>query len=110
MLYENDSGSTGTITFAAAASHFRYIEINFTDNNGKAGGYTKVYKPDGKTIMLHIAEAASQIYYRQTPYVISGTSMTPTTASASYVRFSGTALTISSATNYIKIVRVIGRA
>ena len=110
VLYENDSGSTETITFAAAASHFRYIEIYFTDNNGKAGGYTKVYKPDGKTIMLHIAEAASQIYYRQTPYVISGTSMTPTTASASYVRFSGTALTISSATNYIKIVRVVGRA
>lgn len=111
VLYENDEGSSGTITLGYTLSYYRYIEIYFTDNNGKAGGYTKVYKPDGKTIMLNIFEAASTIYSRQTSYSLSGTTITPDNTAASYVRFtSAGAVSTSIGTNYIKIVRVIGRA
>ena len=111
VLYESTSGgSTGTITLSASASHYRYIEIYYTDNNGQYGGYTKVWNPNGKSVNLQIQEASSQIYSRQTRYTISGTSMTPELTTASYVRFQGTTLTTSMGTNYIKIVRVIGRA
>ena len=111
ILYENDSGSNGTITLAAALSHFRYIEVYFTDNNGKSGGYTKVYNPNGKTIPLQITEPAATVYSRQTHYVLSGTTMTPDITNASYFRItSAGAVSTSFGTNYIKVVRVIGRA
>lgn len=111
ILYENSSGSDGNITLAAALSHFRYIEIYFTDNNGKTGGYTKVYAPDGKTICLGIHEGVVPIHCRQTLYTASGTTLTPKITDASYFKInaSGT-VTVSQGTNYIKIVRVIGRA
>lgn len=111
VLYENESGSTGTISLSAAASYYRYIEIYFTDNNGITGGYTKVWQPSGKTVALSIVEASSTIYSRQTTYAISGTSITPATATASYFRItSAGAVSTSIGTNYIKIVRVVGRA
>lgn len=113
VLYENESGSNGTITLWASASHYRYLEIYYTDNNGKTGGYTKVWNPNGKNVCLHIQEPTAPIYSRQTLYSISGTSMTPDTENATYVKFSGTLsviTSISTGTNYIKVVRVIGRA
>lgn len=110
VLYDNPSGTNGTIPLTYSASHFRYLDIYFTDNNGKNGGYTKVYSPNGKSVCLHIQEPSSTIYSRQTLYNISGTSMTPDVANASNVRFSGTSFLITSGTNYIKVVRVIGRA
>lgn len=118
LLYENESGSNGTITLKlnntgseTSAGHFRYLEIYFTDNNGKGGGYTKIWNPDGKTISLQITEPASTIYSRQTFYTISGQKLTPNTSTASYFRItSAGAVSTSIGTNYIKIVRVIGRA
>lgn len=110
VLYENSAGSNGTITLSAALTHYRYVEIYFTDNNGKNGGYTKVWQPNGETVSLHIQEASATIYSRQTTYYLGGTTMTPDTANASYVRISGSTVTTSVGTNYIKIIRVIGRA
>lgn len=102
--------STGTITLSQSAANFSYLEILFTDNNGKCGGYTKVYSPNGQTVMLNIMEASSTIYSRQTAYTISGTSITPATTTASYFRItSAGAVSTSVGTNYIKITRVLGR-
>lgn len=111
VLFEDSAGVGGAVTLTAAASHYRYIEIYFTDNNGKAGGYTKVWNPSGKSVCLQITEPSSQVYSRQTLYTISGTSLTPDITNASYVRFnSNNTITTSIGTNYIRIVRVIGRA
>lgn len=111
ILYENNSGSAETITLNSTLLNFRYIEIYFTDNTGKSGGYTKVYSPNGKTICLGIHEAASMIHCRQTLYMASGTTLTPDITNASYFRTTTAgAITVSQGTNYIKIVRVIGRA
>lgn len=111
VLYDDESGSNGTITLNAESGHYRYLEIYFTDNNGKSGGYTKVYNPDGKTVMLNISEAGTNVYSRYTGYKISGLSMVPDTTNASYVRVNASgSVTVSMGTNYIKIVRVIGRA
>ncbi|MBQ8528992.1 MAG: hypothetical protein IJ459_04570 [Clostridia bacterium] len=111
VLYESAAGSTGQITLSASSANYRYLEIYFTDNNGKSGGYTKVWNPAGKTVCLHIQEAGSTIFSRQTLYHISGTTMAPDTTTASYFKMtSAGAVTTSIGTNYIKIVRVIGRA
>ena len=116
VLYEDSlGGSTGTITLSASAANYRYIEIYFTDNNGKSGGYTKVWSPQGRTVCLNIVETSSttSVIYRQTMYTISGTSMTPATDKAGYLQFNPSTKTITNSpigTNYIKIVRVIGRA
>lgn len=112
VLYENSSGSAGTITLAASVTHYRYIEIFYTDNNGKGQGYTKVWNASNKVIQLQLQEPAANPYFRQTAYSISGTTMTPDTTTASYIRVlaSSGAVSVSSGTNYIKIVRVIGRA
>lgn len=115
VLYDNASGTDGTITFKYAdenisVSHFRYLEIYFMDNNGKHGGYTKVYSPNGKSVCLHIQEPSAVIYSRQTYYTISGSSMTPDVTNASFIKFSGTSFSITSGRNCIKVVRVVGRA
>lgn len=111
VLYENSAGAAGNVTLTASVSHYRYIEIYFTDNNGKTGGYTKVWNPNGKSVCLQITEPSSQVYSRQTLYSISGTSMTPDTTNASYFRVnSNNTIATSFGTNYIRIVRVVGRA
>lgn len=111
VLYENASGSNGTLALTFSVEHFRYIEIYYTDNNGKGGGYTKVWNPNGKTITLQMQEPGTNVYIRQTDYRISGTSMTPNVTTAGYVELKGTGtLSVVSEANYIKIVRVIGLA
>lgn len=115
VLYENASGSNGTITLSASIANYRYLEIYFTDNNGKSGGYTKVWSPNGKTICLNIVEtsSATSVIFRQTMYTLSSTTMTPKTDVAGYLQFNPSTKVIANSpvgTNYIKIVRVIGRA
>lgn len=118
LLYENSDGSSETINLklngtgsAVAASHYRYLEIYFTDNNGKGSGYTKVWNPSGAVVHLGLQEAGATVFYRQTSYAITGTTITPTLDTASYVKVTQAgAVSTSFGTNYIKIVRVVGRA
>ena len=111
VLYENSSGSATAITLNASVANYRYIEIYYTDNNGKGQGYTKIWNANNKVAHLQLQEAGSNPYFRQTAYSIVGTSITPEISTASYVRVSTAgAVTTSIGTNYIKIVRVIGRA
>lgn len=110
VLYNNSSGTNGTITLSTSAAKFNYLEVFFTDNNGRGGGYVKVYSPNGKTVDLSIIEAceSSSTYFRRTAYTISGTSMTPSSTRAGYVSITGSTVAHSSGTNYIKITRVVG--
>lgn len=111
VLYNNLSGSTGTITLSESAANYGYMEIYYTDNNNKTGGYTKIINPDGKTAHLHMIEPGNTVntYIRRTSYTISGTTITPDTTNAGYWRFSGDTHTHTCGTNYIKIIRVVGR-
>lgn len=103
--------SNGTITLSQDPSNFAYLEIFFTDNNGEKGGYTKIHSPYTAVIDLNIIEAGdgSNTYIRRTAYTIAGTNMTPDTTNAAYARLSGTAVSHTTGTNYIKITRVLGR-
>lgn len=109
-LYDNAAGSTGTITLSQAASNFEYLEIFFTDNNGEKGGYAKIHYPYEKVVNLSIIEAGgTTTHIRRTSYTISGATMTPDTTNAGFVKLTGTAVSHTTGTNYIKITRVVGR-
>lgn len=119
LLYENAAGSSNTIQLrlnndpsndVVNASHFRYLEIYFTDNNGRGSGYVKVWNPDDRTVDLQLTEASNTIYSRQTAYTIEGYQIIPELTTASYYRItSAGAVNTSIGTNYIKIIRVVGR-
>lgn len=121
LYSSSDGGSTGTISLKdyneegelvdADLSKFKCIEIYYTDNNGKTGGYTKVRSPNGKSIDLSIIEpsTANQIYIRRTRYTASKTALTPETATAGYIAILNSGIgSSSSGTNYLKIVKVLG--
>lgn len=110
VLYNDTTGSNGTITLPETSANFKYIDIFYTDNGGRAGGYTRVYSPNGKIVCLSIVEAAasSYTYIRRTSYTFNGTSLTPDTTLAGYALMTGTTLSHTIGTNYIKIKRVVG--
>lgn len=109
MLYDNSTGSTGTITLWENTANFEYLEIFFTDNNGELGGYTKIHTPYTKAVNLSIIEAGgTTTHIRRTSYTISGTTITPDTTNAGFVKLTGTAVSHTTGTNYIKITRVVG--
>ena len=112
VLYENESGTISTVDFPTSVTQYRYLEIYFIDNNGKSGGYTKVWKPKaGMVISLSMTEAGSSIWSRQTTYTIGDKYIMPTVSNASYVKItSDGSVSVVTGTNYIKIVRVVGRA
>lgn len=109
-LYSDSSGSTGIITLSESITNFEYIEIFFTDNNNKIGGYTKVYSANGKTLCLSIIEAASsaQTYFRRTAYTVSETALTPDTTTAGFTRINTATPSHTTGSNYIKITKVVG--
>ena len=111
ILYENNSGSTGTITLSDDLSNYTYIEIYVKDNNGVGSNATKIFMPDGKNVGISLTEASDTLnntYIRRTRYNLSGTSITPNITTAGYVLFNGSAVTSNSGTNYLQIIRVIG--
>lgn len=108
-LYDSSSGSTNTITLSQTSANFEYLEIFFTDNNGELGGYTKIHTPYTKAVNLSIIEAGgTTTYIRRTSYTISGATITPDTTNAGFVKLTGTAVSHTTGTNYIKITRVVG--
>ena len=106
-----DGVSNTAITLSDSVDNYDYIEIFYQDNNGEVGGYTKLYKPNGKTIDIDIVEAAESIqttYVRRTFYKVSGNTITPDITGAGYVLFQNSSLSHTIGTNYIYITRVVG--
>lgn len=110
-LFNDASGEAGTVSLSDSAANYPYIEIFYCDNNGNGHSSTKVYDPNGEDVDLSIIEGSSNgnTLIRRTSYVISGTSMTPSTSAAGYVQISGsTVSTLGIGTNYLRITKVIG--
>lgn len=80
-LYDNASGTTGTVTLSQSAANFNYLEIHF-NINGSRYLHTKVLYPDGKTIALNGFWGApldgNLIQFETRDYTINGTSIIPT--------------------------------
>jgi uncharacterized repeat protein (TIGR02543 family) len=113
VLYDNASGSNGTITIDSIygdLSDFDYVEIFFEDNNGKEGGYCKIFSPANKTITLSLVEASasSMTLVRRTIYTSTTTQFKPNTANCGFFTISGTSASHTAGSNYICITRILG--
>ena len=107
-LYENETGTTGTITLSESSAKFNYLEIFYKDNLNADVQSIRVANPNNKIVTLTCVEPSDipRIYIRATRYTIVGTSIT-------YVRgILGTIINNGSPTlsltPYIYIVKVVG--
>lgn len=107
VLYNNESGSNGTIALSETAKNFKYIEIIFRDND-KTYSSVMVYKPNEKFVDLTtLARWSSTFYIKQKRVAISGTSIT--SGNATEVQLTtAPKITINTSANNIYITRVVG--
>ena len=107
VLYNNESGSNGTIALSETAKNFKYIEIIFRDND-QTYSSVMVYKPNGKFVDLTtLARWSSTFYIKQKRVAISGTSIT--SGNATEVQLTtAPKITINTSANNIYITRVVG--
>ena len=103
-LYENNSGSTGTITLRDYAYNYDFLEIYFADhNNGNIKQMIKVENPDGKNAQMQIlSQAGTDIRVNVQRATISGKTITKQYGQVNFMR--GGDFT----TNEIYIEKVIG--
>lgn len=111
QLYNNTSGSASTITLSSSAANYTYLEIFYCNNNGQEPQSIRVYNPNGQNISLYSIEPSeTNIFFRTTHYIISGTSIKPHGTALGYYAVQINTLSghHSWGTNYIRILRVIG--
>ena len=124
QLFSSSAGTIGTITLSESAANFTYLEIFYTDNNGRQPNSIRIYSPNGKYVSLSCIEPSTSgsdpsVYIRSSGWTISGTSMTVGRSDLSganrgvygqmYPHANGTNIDVKvEAQNYIKIFRILG--
>ena len=108
VIYDNSSGSNGTITLTKSVTNYSYIEIFFKDNNTEDYGSVKVHSPNGKSVALSCIEANSvpKTMIRTNRYGISGTTMT--VEKSAYASIFNNAYSTVTTGNYVYVTKVIG--
>lgn len=113
-LYDNSSGTTGTVTLSETAANFNYLELYYCDNNNRQHRSVRIANPNNKIVTLDTAEAYDKdknIYVRTTNYTISNKSITVRAYMyMNFWQFSGgedCGVDVEKS-NYIKIVKVLG--
>lgn len=77
ILYNNTSGTTGSITLSETAVNFDYIEVFYGDSSHMLS--TRIYTPNGKKTNLAYSYYAGNLVQTQfIEYTISTTTMTRT--------------------------------
>lgn len=110
VLYNNSSGTTGTITLSETAANFNYIEIIFINQYSQMVSTGKIPYDSSRRILLQAFPifSDSQVIVANTNTVlISGTNLNRSTSADDYGVWNSYADTISK-TNSIKIIKVIG--
>ena len=108
-LYDNSSGTSGTITLSETAANFAYIEIYFFTNKNYYAN-CKVYSPNGKIVSVNCANTYTSVGVLQfvfTRLTISGTSVTFSDNSYANMVHNGGSF-IGSPADYIKIYKIVG--
>ena len=104
-LYDNSSGSNGTIALSDSAANYEFLEIFYKDDINQYTS-TKIYQPNGKRITLFMSvinPSNSQTFVQSACKDINGTSITH--QKASEVRIDSHN---ANTNNYIYITKVIG--
>lgn len=109
-LYNNTSGTDGTVTLSETSANFSYFDIFFLDTQGGTKQKSvRVYAPNGKTVNLEavIKDPTQDVMFFFSSIIqISGTQITFTYKASSNM-YAGSATNYSN-TNSIKIVRIDG--
>ena len=105
-LYDNSSGTNGTVTLSETSANFTYLEVYYKDYDGHYNS-TRIYSPNGKMIWfeggwINDQNKGGNIKYAYS--TISGTSMTKTR----YTQVGVGSTPSSDAVNYIYVVKVLG--
>lgn len=106
VLYDNESGTTGTVELSESAANFSYLEVFAYSGSSKRSASVKVAAPDGKIATLFIPWGgdSSNWEYRG-GWAISGTTMT---CSLNHTYNPGTSATASTAKNEMYVCKVVG--
>ena len=77
-LYNNTTGTTGTVTLNETAGNFTYLDIFYRNLNNEGHSCVRVYSPNGKSTVLANVEIANggPTYIKVAKVSISGTSIT----------------------------------
>lgn len=104
VLYDNSSGTTGTVTLSQSAVNFGYLEI-FCYRDGLTFSSGRIANPNGKSVIITTSQfysGDSGIYLYVKKVTISGTSIT-----ANYQKWSHLNGSVGDDNNN-KIVKVVG--
>ena len=116
ILYNNTNGANGTLALSDNAADYEYVEIIYRDNNGKQGGYTKLYTRDVSfldfTLSMIEASSSTDCYIRRTRYTgwTKDKQLIPDSNTTGYTLFSNSSVStyFSNGYNYLYVIRVIG--
>lgn len=112
QLYNNTSGSNGTITLSASAANYNHMRIYYknTDDPANSVSSVDVYFPNGKIVNLACVDgyATGNTWFQVRLVKINGTSIATYSNdyTQAFVKSDGTADSMHS--NYVSIVRVEG--
>jgi len=111
-LYNNTSGTTGTVTLNESAANFTYLDIFFKDstaNSNNAHGFVRVYSPNSKkatlTILAQKINSVESLRYATKTINISETTITTVSHVAGFIERTATGFWNE---NEVAIVRVDG--
>lgn len=108
-LYNNSSGTNGTLTLSETSANFTCLEIYYRTNDGTdKENSVKIYSPNGKTTSLvyaHVSSGGTKHYWKVKNISISGTNIT----SGNNTEMSVNSGTVNSSnSNNIYIIKVMG--
>lgn len=110
QLYNNTSGSNGTITLSETSANYTYIDIFYRPNDGSNyTSFTRVYSPNGKnTCLRYEIKAGGTMYVKISEAQISGNKITLANTSAYYFNIGNNNTINGTNDNQIYITRVVG--
>ena len=107
ILYDNNTGTNGTVTLAETAANFAFMFIGFRTNESEYDGVF-VRSPNGKKVTFITGDvSATNINLKTRTVTISGTSVTTVSGSTVHASINNSA---QSGSNYIYTTHVIGFA
>lgn len=107
-LYNNSTGTTGTVTLSDSAANYSYLEI-FVKNNDNFYQSVKVADPNNKNVSLTTNTQVGEILYlKNKTILISGKSISTVSNYYSQVQINASLQLGYSKSNLIYIVKVLG--
>lgn len=106
VLYNNASGTAGTVTLSDSAENYTYLEIFYRSSGDNACGSVKVFSPNGKLVHLGTIHYIADYDYAKFALVsVSGSMITFSQNYQITLKNNGS---VYSAENAIFITRVVG--